>query len=188
MGEHTLPASHPAAASICRGRFLLPVIAVVPLLLSGCAGLIQVASHPVMTGVGLMSVAVTGKGLADHALDMVTRQDCRLLEGLLRERRALCEQPGSLATRDDFRGIGGWMPDRDSRMGSPQNMVLALDTRLDSNGPPSLPTLRGQGGAGAEIRLALRVTPLVGPLQEPGVGPMRRPAGAPVAEGMASLQ
>ncbi len=167
MGEHSVPARHPAAAGICRGRFLLPVIAATPLLLSGCAGLIHVASHPLMTGVGLMSVAVTGKGLADHALDMVTRQDCRLLEGLLKEERGLCEQPGSLATIDDFRGLGGWVPGRDSRAGNRQNMVLALDTRLHGNGTSSLPALRTPGDPGGGIRLALSVTPFVGPAREP---------------------
>ncbi|MDZ7754384.1 MAG: hypothetical protein U5S82_22750 [Gammaproteobacteria bacterium] len=179
MGEHSMPASHPVAARTWRGRFLLPVIAAAPLLLGGCAGLIQLASHPVMTGMGLVSVAVSGKGLADHALDMVTRRDCRLLEGLVKEERALCEEPGSLATLDDFRGLG-WF----ARDGGGRDIALALDTRLDgSNGPPSF-TTSGREAPDAGIRLALSMTPIRGT----EIRPAQRPAGAPAPEDVALLQ
>lgn len=178
MGEHRMPASHPVAARTCRGRYLLPVIAVAPLLLGGCATLIQVASHPAVTGMGLVSVAVSGKGLADHALDMVTRRDCRLLEGLVKEDRALCEEPGSLATLDDFRGLGWFAGD-----GGGPDITLALDNRLDGHGPPPI-TTSGHATPDEGIGLALSVAPIR------GMGTRRAsdPAGPAGREGVALLQ
>ena len=51
------------------------------------------------------AVAGSGKGASDHALDAMTGKDCRILEGLTRDDRAVCEEPGSPATAGDFKGL-----------------------------------------------------------------------------------
>ncbi|MCP4042708.1 MAG: hypothetical protein GY731_12265 [Gammaproteobacteria bacterium] len=73
--------------------------------MSGCASVITIAAQRAIMGAGVVSLATTGKGLSDHALDMVTRQDCRILDGLLREDREICVSPGSTITKNDFRGV-----------------------------------------------------------------------------------
>jgi hypothetical protein len=90
-----------------RGRHRVAALAIIFVapLLHGCATLTAAAASKVVTAAGLVSLATTGKGLADHALDMLTRQDCRILDGLLRAERRICEPVGSLATLDDFTGF-----------------------------------------------------------------------------------
>lgn len=75
--------------------------------LSGCATAIigGITVGEISAAAGLASVSTTGKGLQDHALSAVTGQDCRLLEGIIRRNRRVCEEPGSPATENDFRGI-----------------------------------------------------------------------------------
>ncbi len=76
-------------------------------LLSGC-------STPLIAGLtlgevglfgSLFSTAATGKGLGEHAMDAATGQDCRVLEGLARDDRDLCERDGSPATEKDWKGL-----------------------------------------------------------------------------------
>lgn len=55
----------------------------------------------------LFSAAATGKGLGDHAMDVATGRDCRVLEGLARGDRRVCEQDGSPALADDWGGFAG---------------------------------------------------------------------------------
>ena len=82
-------------------------------VLSGCAlpfaG--SLAFTDLATGVSIFTTAATGKGATEIALDVVTGQDCRLLEGVLREDRDFCEEPGSAATDDDFKGVVAWLED-----------------------------------------------------------------------------
>jgi hypothetical protein len=86
--------------------------------LSGCAA-------PIIAGItlsqismvaGAISTAVTGKGLSDQALSLLTGKDCNLTEAILHRNRKLCEEPGSIATAGDFKGVfvafGG--PDSDA--------------------------------------------------------------------------
>lgn len=96
-----------AAASRRSDRHLLAAALVLAWItsLTGCSSLVAIAANKIITGAGIMSLMTTGKGLADHALDMVTQQDCRILDGLLREERDVCEDRGSLRTAGDFRGI-----------------------------------------------------------------------------------
>ncbi len=54
-----------------------------------------------------MSTGLTGKGLGEHALDLVTGQDCRVLEGVVRSERGICARRGSPETADDFKGLIG---------------------------------------------------------------------------------
>jgi hypothetical protein len=75
-------------------------------ILGGCAGSIAGVSLSSITSfAGLASTLFTGADLGEHAASMVTGKDCRFSEGLLREDRDVCEEPGSLATRNDFHGI-----------------------------------------------------------------------------------
>ena len=56
----------------------------------------------VLTGV---SIAATGKDIGDHAVSLVADQDCRILEGIVRPGRKICEDYGAPATADDFHGL-----------------------------------------------------------------------------------
>jgi len=75
--------------------------------LSGCATAVvgSITLGQISTAAGIASVGTTGKGLQDHALSAVTGQDCRLLEGIVRTNRQICEEPGSPATEEDFPGV-----------------------------------------------------------------------------------
>jgi len=75
--------------------------------LSGCTTAVvgSITLGQISTAAGVASVGTTGKGLQDHALSAVTGQDCRLLEGIVRTSRRICEEPGSAATENDFRGF-----------------------------------------------------------------------------------
>ncbi len=84
-------------------------------LAGGCA-------LPFAAGVGIGEVvslaSLTGtiaynKGASDLALDIVTGGNCRIVEGLVREDRKVCEEDGSEATDRDFRGVVGVVQDED---------------------------------------------------------------------------
>lgn len=79
-------------------RLIPPTMAVAACLLltSACS----VPMLPVTVG----SLVATGKGLDEHAIDLVTGEDCRF-DALIREDRDFCEPRGSPRTEDDFRGI-----------------------------------------------------------------------------------
>lgn len=71
---------------------------------------------PFAAGVGigeLVSLAsLTGtvaynKGASDLALDIVTGGNCRIVEGLVRDDRDVCEDEGSDASEKDFKGVVG---------------------------------------------------------------------------------
>ena len=51
------------------------------------------------------SVGGTGKTVGDHVLDATTGKDCKLVEGIARSDRHVCENPGSPATKRDFKGV-----------------------------------------------------------------------------------
>jgi hypothetical protein len=76
-------------------------------LLSGC-------STPLFAGLtlgeiglfgSLFSTAATGKGLGEHAMDVATGDDCRVLEGLARDDRKICERDDSPPTANDWKGL-----------------------------------------------------------------------------------
>ncbi len=75
--------------------------------LSGCAGTIiaGLTLSEILTAGSIGSALITGKGLGEHALDIVTGQDCRILEAVFRKDRAICEPKNSIATEDDFKGL-----------------------------------------------------------------------------------
>lgn len=78
------------------------------------AGLLSGCSAPIFAGMSvgelglfssLFSTAATGKGLGEHAMDAATGRDCRILEGLAREDRKLCERRNSPAIEKDWKGF-----------------------------------------------------------------------------------
>ena len=86
------------------------------LLLGGCTAQLAggaLALTDSLTVVSWVSTAVSGKGLGEHALALVTGRDCRFLEAALRDDRRLCERRGSPATEDDFRGLAGLLEPRE---------------------------------------------------------------------------
>ena len=75
-------------------------------ILGGCAGTVAgVSFSSISSFAGFASTIFTGADLGEHAVSLVTGKDCRFSEGLMREDRDVCEEPGSVATRDDFHGI-----------------------------------------------------------------------------------
>lgn len=64
----------------------------------------QAACAP-MLAVDAASTATTGKGTTEHALDEMTGKDCRIIEGVARSDRRLCEPRGTPATDRDFKGL-----------------------------------------------------------------------------------
>jgi len=88
-------------------KLLLPPLSAAVFLLGGCAlpllgGLTMSETN---SGTSVVSTALTGKGLGEHALDAVTGQDCRITESLFRADRDVCEDRDSPATKDDFKGV-----------------------------------------------------------------------------------
>jgi hypothetical protein len=51
------------------------------------------------------STAATGKGTTEHALDGMTGNDCRIVEGVVRSDRRVCEPRQGPATERDFKGV-----------------------------------------------------------------------------------
>jgi hypothetical protein len=82
-------------------------IASVGLSLSGCVGTIAagLTISDFLTAGSIGSTILTGKGLGEHALDIATEKDCRIIEGIFRSDREVCEYEGSIATEDDFKGL-----------------------------------------------------------------------------------
>ncbi|MDP6406996.1 MAG: hypothetical protein QF797_17515 [Alphaproteobacteria bacterium] len=120
-------------------------------LLIGFAGMIGGCAVPVVgvfalkdviTVVSLSSTVFTGKGVGEYAADAVTGRDCRIIDAVLRSDRKLCEVPGSLATRQDFRGIGPIL----ARRTEPASSVIMVASR----------DVRGQGAAaGGNAKMVL---------------------------------
>jgi hypothetical protein len=100
------------------GFFVIHIVSTAVLLLglggiiSGCAVPIAgIALTDILTGASIITTATTGKGTTEIALDLVTGQDCRFIEGALREDRDFCEEEGSPATEEDFKGLAGLIED-----------------------------------------------------------------------------
>ncbi len=124
--------------------------------LSGCATAVvgSITVSQLSTAVGIASAATTGKGLQDHALSIVTGQDCRLLEGIFRTNRNICEEPGSPATEDDFPGVVvmlfGEPDDVDAAPGEPEVIYAGLSSTYR---PALTRRARQQGAIGAAIEV-----------------------------------
>jgi hypothetical protein len=80
--------------------------------LSGCgAPLIAGLSVTEWATAGsLISTATTGKGFSEYAMDAATGQDCRIVEGIVRQDRHICERRGSSASQKDWKGLTQMQP------------------------------------------------------------------------------
>ena len=115
-----------------RGRARLAVALAMTIGLGGCGGIV-LAGLPlsqISTATTVVSIAITGKGLGEHGLDVVTGRDCRVLEGLMRDEREICEEPQSLATRDDFRGIITWLEEQAEGSRDGHNLAQPSERQL----------------------------------------------------------
>ncbi len=144
----------------------LAVAAALPAL-GGCVAVASVSLQHFVTGAGIVSVLATGKGLADHALDLATQKDCRILEGLLKGSRKVCEEPGSPATADDFEGLTALLSTRDpggtiAKSGDgPLSLRLTYPAQRSS--PPVAAASTRQRGEPLRLRPSLYLASAVGP-------------------------
>lgn len=110
-------------------------------ILGGCAGTIAgVTLSSISSVAGLASTLFTGADLGEHAVSLLTGQDCRFSEGLLRDDRDVCEEPGSLATRDDFHGIFVERIDEDGTViyAAPKYMAASASAAMNENNPDAV--------------------------------------------------
>lgn len=112
-------------------------------VLSGCALPFAgpLVFTDILTGASLLSTVATGKGATEIALDALTGEDCRLLEGALREDRDFCEQPGSAATEEDFKGVVAWLEEDEPDSPVPGDTDTPHIMVADIGLPGSSPTL-----------------------------------------------
>jgi len=114
------------------------------LAVSGCAAPIigSLTLSQLSMIAGIASTATTGKGLTDHALSMLTGKDCNITEAILHKARKLCEDKGSDATKDDFKGVFVAFGGADSapldRMARARQQELASAERVASAAPVSV--------------------------------------------------
>jgi len=83
------------------------------LALSGCAAVVIAGIPFGFLATEVAPRAVNGKGLAEDGVDLVTGKDCRLIDGVVRDDRHICETRGSPATKKDFKGLSGLTADDD---------------------------------------------------------------------------
>jgi len=74
--------------------------------LIGCAAPL-VAGVPNIVLTEVAPRAINGKGLVEDGVDAATGKDCRVIEGVTRKDRKVCETRGSAATDKDFKGLSG---------------------------------------------------------------------------------
>jgi hypothetical protein len=110
-------------------------------ILTGCAGTIAgVSLSSISSFAGFASTLFTGADLGEHAVSLVTGKDCRFSEGLMREDRDVCEEPGSAATRDDFHGIFVERIDPDGTVifAAPKYMSASVGAGENENDPDQI--------------------------------------------------
>ncbi len=93
--------------------YLFALLVVGPL--SGCAAVVIAGIPITFFTTEVVPRAVNGKGLVEDGVDVVTGKDCRVIEGTLRDDRKLCEKRGSVATKKDFKGLSGLLPDEEKK-------------------------------------------------------------------------
>ncbi len=107
-------------------------------MLGGCAASIGgITLSSISSFAGLASTLFTGADLGEHAASLITGKDCRFSEGLLRADRDVCEEPGSLATREDFHGIFVERIDPDGTIiyAAPKYMPASVGAGENENNP-----------------------------------------------------
>src|SRR5690242_11068305 len=83
-------------AHVMRSVLASSTAVILPPVVVGCVPLLMA---------DVASEASSGKSLSEHWADGATGKDCRVIEGVVRSDRKLCEQKGSPATDRDFKGI-----------------------------------------------------------------------------------
>ena len=58
------------------------------------------------TAISAAATATSGSGLVEHALDLTTGRDCRIIDKLVRSDRRFCEPRGSIETEKNFKCLG----------------------------------------------------------------------------------
>ena len=107
-------------------------------ILGGCAATVGgISLSSISSFAGFASTLFTGADLGEHAASLVTGKDCRFSEGLLRNDRDVCEEPGSAATRDDFHGIFVERIDADGTViyAAPKYMPASVGAGENENNP-----------------------------------------------------
>lgn len=107
-------------------------------MLGGCAGTIAgVSLGSISSFAGFASTIFTGADLGEHAASLITGKDCRFSEGLVRDDRKVCEEAGSPATRNDFRGIFVERVDADGTVvyAAPKYMPASVGAGENDNNP-----------------------------------------------------
>jgi hypothetical protein len=97
--------------------------------LSGC-GMPLIAGMTIAelsTAGSLISTAATGKGLSEHALDVVSGRDCRIIDSMVRNDRKFCERKNSPKLEKDWKGLA-------SIDGEPYTVTPGLDPGSESRG------------------------------------------------------
>lgn len=116
--------------------FLAPLMLI---LLNGCAAPIVgslTLSH-LSSIASAFSMTVKGKGAGEVALDLATGKDCRLVEGMIRDSRAICEQPGSVATAGDFKGVIALLKDEPPSVGGKDTPAAEVKVAASPSQPPA---------------------------------------------------
>jgi hypothetical protein len=74
---------------------------------NGCAAPLvgALTINEMFSAFSLASSVLTGKSFGEYAMDLVTGDDCRLLEAVVRSERKFCEPVGSVQTTDDYKGL-----------------------------------------------------------------------------------
>ena len=107
-------------------------------MLGGCAATIGgVTLSSISSFAGFASTLFTGADLGEHAASLLTGKDCRFSEGLMRADRDICEESGSVATRDDFHGIFVERIDPDGTViyAAPKYMSASVGAGENENNP-----------------------------------------------------
>lgn len=126
-------------SSISRNRRVIGVcaVSVAALSLGACATPLSIA--------GYVSTAVTGKDLGEHAVSIALGKDCRFMEGMMREDRDICEEPGSAATAADFKGVFELARDEAGEAFDPAPARLAADAADEFAAPLVQPAAMADG-------------------------------------------
>jgi len=103
------------------------LIGAVALISSGCAAPIvgALGVSELFTVASLGGTVAFNKGASDLALDIVTGQNCRIVEGIVRKDREICEPDNSVAADEDFKGVVGFVAENQ------EDLELVTEQELD---------------------------------------------------------
>lgn len=103
------------------------LIGAIALMSSGCAAPIvgALGVSELFTVASLGGTVAFNKGASDLALDIVTGQNCRIVEGIVRKDREICEPDSSKAADNDFKGVVGFVAENQD------DLELVTEQELD---------------------------------------------------------